>query len=338
MSVLERNLALDLVRVTEAAAIASARTMGRGDSHGSDQAAVSAMRAAFGGMTIDATIVIGEGERDKAPMLYIGERVGRAAAGDPLMDIALDPLEGTRLCAHGQQGALSVIAMGPSGCFLHAPDVYMNKLAVGPQGVGVVDVRKSPRENIHRLAAAKGANPSELTVMVLDRPRHKNLIEEIRKSGARIRLISDGDVHGAIATSEPGTGIDLLLGIGGAPEGVLAAAALQCIGGDIQGQLLFNSEDQRERAQQMLGPDQDIDRVFGIDDLAHGDILFSATGVTSGEMLRGVRFFPGGCHTSSLVMRNKSGTVRRLETKHHFSRKPNYTDDGLVRLPENLKG
>lgn len=330
MSFVERNLALDLVRVTEAAAIASARTMGRGDAHASDQAAVTAMRAAFSSLTIDATIVIGEGERDEAPMLYIGERVGRAAEGDPKMDIALDPLEGTGLCAYGQPGALAVIAMGPEGCFLHAPDIYMDKLAVGPAGQGVVDIRKSPTENIHLLAEAKGAKPSDLTIIVLERPRHEALIAEVRATGARIRLISDGDVHAAIATVEAETGIDMLLGIGGAPEGVLAAAALQCIGGDMQGRLLFRNEREEERARRMLGPDADIHQVFGIDDLAHGDILFSATGVTNGDMLKGVRFFAGGCETNSLVMRNRSGTIRRLEATHTFSRKPNYDDDGMV--------
>ena len=333
----ERNLALDLVRVTEAAAMSAARTMGLGDSHGSDQAAVTAMRHAFSGMDIDGTIVIGEGERDEAPMLYIGERVGRALPEHPAMDIALDPLEGTSLCAYGRPGALAVVAMAPRGCFLHAPDIYMDKLAVGREGQGVVDISKSPTENIHALAEAKGVPVGEVTVMILDRDRHRALIEEVRGVGARIRLIHDGDVHAAIATAEPETGIDMLLGIGGAPEGVLGAAALQCIGGDMQGRLVFRNEREEERARRMLGPDVDIHKVFSMNDLAHGDILFSATGVTTGDMLRGVRFFKGGCETHSLVMRNKSGTVRRIEAVHHFRRKPNYSDEGLVQRGQDLQ-
>jgi len=326
---MERNLALDLVRVTEAAAIASARTMGKGNSHLSDQEAVTAMRLAFDAMEIHGTVRIGEGERDEAPMLFIGEEVGRRSEGDPRMDLALDPLEGTGLCAYGRSGALAVIAMAPEGGFLHAPDIYMNKIAVGPAGRGVVDLKLGATENLQRLAEAKSVKVSDLTAIVLDRPRHEALIREIREAGARVRLISDGDVHAAIATCNDETGIDILFGIGGAPEGVLAAAALRCMRGEIQGQLQFANDDQRARARRLMG-EEDIDRVLGLDDLASGDVLFAATGVTTGELLKGVRFFSGGCVTHSLVMRSRSGTVRVIEAHHDFERKPSYTSEGLL--------
>lgn len=326
---MERNLALDLVRVTEAAAIASARTMGKGNSHLSDQEAVTAMRLAFDAMEIHGTVRIGEGERDEAPMLFIGEEVGRRSEGDPRMDLALDPLEGTGLCAYGRSGALAVIAMAPEGGFLHAPDIYMNKIAVGPAGRGVVDLELGATENLQRLADAKSVKVSDLTAIVLDRPRHEALIREIREAGARVRLISDGDVHAAIATCNDETGIDILFGIGGAPEGVLAAAALRCMRGEIQGQLQFANDDQRARARRLMG-EEDIDRVLGLDDLASGDVLFAATGVTTGELLKGVRFFSGGCVTHSLVMRSRSGTVRVIEAHHDFERKPSYTSEGLL--------
>jgi fructose-1,6-bisphosphatase II len=326
---MDRNLALEFVRVTEAAAISAARTMGRGDSHLSDQEAVNAMRNVFDSLAIDGTIVIGEGERDEAPMLYIGERVGRAAADDPKLDIALDPLEGTGLCAYGRAGALAVIAAAPSGSLLHAPDIYMDKIAVGPSGRGVIDIRKSPSENLAALAEAKGVDIPDLTVIILDRSRHEDIIREVREAGARIKLIQDGDVHAAIATCKEETGIDLLLGIGGAPEGVLAAAALQCIGGDMQGQLVFRNDREKERAREMMGTEE-IERVFTLGDLAHGDIVFAATGVTTGDMLRGVRFHAGGCHTHSIVMRAKSGTVRFIEATHNFDTKPLYGNDGAL--------
>jgi len=328
--VMDRNLALELVRVTEAAALAAARTMGRGDSHGSDQAAVEAMRVAFSSLDIDGTIVIGEGERDEAPMLYIGEQVGMRESNSTKVDIALDPLEGTSLCAYGRPGALAVAAMGSEGCFLRAPDTYMKKIAVGPRGRGVVDIRLSATENLNRLAEATGRNVDDLTVIILDRARHEDLIREVRAAGARIKLIQDGDVHAAIATVSENTGIDLLLGIGGAPEGVLAAAALQCIGGDMQGILTFRNEKEIERCKRMM-PDEDVHRVFSIDDLASGDIVFAATGVTSGDMLRGVRYFSNGAETHSIAMRAKSGTVRKIETVHNFEHKPGYGPDGLVR-------
>jgi fructose-1,6-bisphosphatase II len=326
---MDRNLALELVRVTEAAAIASARTMGQGDAHHSDHQAVSAMRAAFDSLHIHGTVVIGEGERDEAPMLYIGEEVGRQGENDPKMDIALDPLEGTDLCACGRPGAIAVIAMAPKGSMLLAPDIYMDKIAVGPAGRGVIDIDKTPTENLKALAQAKGVKLEELTAIMLDRSRHEELIEEVRETGTRIRLIPDGDVHAAIATCQEDTGIDILFGIGGAPEGVLAAAALQCVGGDIQGRLIFRNEQEMQRARNVMGEDADIHRKLHIDDLAHGELLFAATGVTTGEMLRGVRFISGGAETDSIVMRSKSGTIRNVEAHHNFARKPQYTTEGL---------
>jgi fructose-1,6-bisphosphatase class II len=317
----DRNLALEVVRVTEAAALASARLMGRGDEKAADQAAVDAMRHAFNGVVIDGTIVIGEGERDEAPMLYIGERVG-AADHAPEVDIALDPLEGTTICANGGPNALSVIAMGDKGNFLHCPDTYMDKIAVGPIGKGVVDLDKSPTENLKALAEAKGARVEDLTVIILYRPRHEALIKEVRKAGARIRLIGDGDVSAAIATTKAETGIDLLLGIGGAPEGVLAAAALRCIGGDMQGRLKFRNPQEIERAHAMGV--KDIEKKFSIEELARGDVMFAATGVTDGDYLDGVHFFPGGATTHSVVMRSKTRTIRFIETRHHFAFKPQY--------------
>ncbi len=325
----ERNLALELVRVTEAAAIASARTMGQGNPHFSDQQAVAAMRTAFEAMEIHGTVRIGEGERDEAPMLYIGEEVGRRAEGDPQMDLALDPLEGTNLCAYGRPGALAVIAMAPAGGFLHAPDIYMDKVAVGPEGKGVIDLNVSVSENLHRLAEVKGVPVKALTAIVLDRPRHEGLIKEIRSLGVRVRLITDGDVQAAISTCDEDTGIDILFGIGGAPEGVLAAAAMRCMGGDIQGRLLFKNEEQEARARRLMAED-DIHRVLTLGEMASGNVLFAATGVTGGDMLRGVRFQKGGCVTHSLVMRSVSGTVRTIEAKHDFERKPSYDSEGPI--------
>lgn len=325
----DRNLALDLVRVTEAAAIACARTMGQGDPEGSDQHAVSAMRAAFEPIPIDGTVVIGEGERDEAPMLFIGEQVGRADDDDPSMDLALDPLEGTSLCAYGRPGAIAVIAMAPEGNLLNAPDIYMDKIAVGPPGKGVIDIERSPTENLEALAEAKGVDIDDLTVIILDRPRHEDLITEVRDAGARIKLIPDGDVHAAIATADEKTGIDMLLGIGGAPEGVLAAAALQCVGGDMQARLAPNDDEEVERAEKILGTDADLHRPLKLEELADEKILFAATGVTDGELLKGVRYFADGCETESIVMRSKSGTVRTVEASHNFEEKPHYTLEGL---------
>jgi fructose-1,6-bisphosphatase class II len=306
--------------VTEAAALSSARLMGRGDEKAADQAAVDAMRQAFNGLAINGTIVIGEGERDEAPMLYIGERVG---GGDgPQVDIALDPLEGTTICANGGPNALSVIAIAESGNFLHAPDTYMDKIAVGPVGKGVVDLDKSPTDNLKALAEAKGARVEDLTVIILYRPRHEALIKEVRQAGARIRLISDGDVAGGIATTKPETGIDLLLGIGGAPEGVLAAAALRCVGGHMQGRLKPRNAEEIERAHKM--GIKDIDKKFSIEELASGEVMFAATGVTDGDYLDGVHFFSGGATTHSVVMRSKTRTMRFVNATHHFAFKPKY--------------
>ena len=320
---MDRNLALEVVRVTEAAALASARFVGLGDHDGADLAATEAMRATFGSLNIRGTVVIGEGERDEAPMLYIGEELGNGRADAPSVDIAVDPLEGTNLCANGAPGALAVVAMAEHGRFLNAPDTYMEKIAVGPAiGAGVVDVRRSPTENLTAIARKKGVDVEDLTAVILDRPRHAALIAEVRAAGARIRLITDGDVGGAIATSDPDTGIDVLMGTGGAPEGVLAAAALRCMNGYMQGVLRFRNPDEAARATRM--GITDLTHVFEIDELASGDVMFAATGITGGFLLRGVRFLADGAESSSLVMRSRSGTVRRIHTRHRFTDKPNY--------------
>ena len=317
---MDRNLALEAVRVTEAAALAASRLMGRGDEKAADQAAVDAMRRALNDLTIDGTVVIGEGERDEAPMLYIGERVG---AGGPKIDIALDPLEGTTITAKGGSNALAVIAMAEEGGFLHAPDVYMDKIAVGGDlPDGVVDLDRSPADNLSALAEARGVAVADLVVCILDRPRHEDLIGAVRDAGSRIQLIQDGDVSGVIATSRPDSGIDIYMGSGGAPEGVLAAAALRCIGGQFQGRLLFRNDDERARARR-IGI-EDLNRKYDLLELASGDVMFAATGVTSGTMLRGVRRFAGGGYTHSMVMRSKSGTVRTVEAWHNFDRKTGF--------------
>jgi fructose-1,6-bisphosphatase II len=319
---MDRNLALEVVRVTEAAALASARFMGRGDRHSADRAAVEAMREAFNDMAIDGVVVIGEGERDEAPMLYIGERVGRARVGDVELEIAVDPLEGTNLCATGAPDAISVIAMAEKGRMLRAPDTYMEKIAVGPRAKGAVDLALPPGENLRRAAEALGKRVEEMTVVVLDRPRHEGLVNQLRDEGARIKLIGDGDVAGAVATCFPETGVDLLMGVGGAPEGVIGAAAVRCVGGDFQGRLLLRNDEERRRAREMGL--RDLERVFRAEDLAGGDVMFAATGVTNGDFLKGVRFTGTGAHTHSVVMRSKTGTVRYIETVHHFKGKPNY--------------
>jgi fructose-1,6-bisphosphatase II len=320
---MDRNLALEVVRVTEAAALAAARFVGLGEHDGADQAATQAMRETFGSLQIRGTVVIGEGERDEAPMLYIGEKLGNGAAEAPAVDIAVDPLEGTNLCASGAPGALAVVAMAEHGRFLNAPDTYMEKLAVGPWiGPGVVDIRRSPTANLRAIARKKGVDVGDLTAVILERSRHKELIAEVRAAGARIRLITDGDVGGAIAAADPDAGIDVLMGTGGAPEGVLAAAALRCMGGYMQGILKFRSDEERERAERM-GVD-DPNHVFEIDELAGGDVMFAATGITGGFLLRGVRFTADGAQSYSLVMRSKSGTVRRIQTRHRFTDRPSY--------------
>ncbi len=317
---MNRNLALEFVRVTELAAIESARWMGRGDEKAADQAAVDAMRKMLDTVACEATVVIGEGERDEAPMLYIGEKVGSGVG--PELEIALDPLEGTTICANGGHNAISVMAIGKKDNLLHAPDIYMRKIAVGPEGVGAIDINDSATNNLRRLAQRKSCSLSDLTVVILDRPRHAELIQEVRQTGARIYLIGDGDVSAAIATALPETGIDMLLGTGGAPEGVIAAAAMRCIKGDFQGVLVPRNDDDIERAKKM--GIEDINKVFTINELASGDVMFVATGVTDGSLLPGVQFKPWGAITHSLVMRSKSGTLRHIEAQHHFDRKPKY--------------
>jgi fructose-1,6-bisphosphatase II / sedoheptulose-1,7-bisphosphatase len=315
---MDRNFALEAVRVTEAAALASSHWTGRGDEKSADQAAVNAMREALNGLTIDGTVVIGEGERDKAPMLYIGEKVGTGTG--PKIDIALDPLEGTTICATAGPNSLAVIAMAEHGGFLHAPDVYMDKIAVGGElPEGVVDLDNALAVNLKNLAKAKKKDISDLVVTVLNRERHEEKIAKLREAGARVQLISDGDVAGVIATATPETGIDMYLGIGGAPEGVLAAAALCSTGGQMQGRLLFSEEDEKARATRM--GITDFSRKYALSDMARGDVMFAATGVTDGSMLKGVKRWVGGASTHSIIMRSKTGTVRWIEAKHNFSLK-----------------
>ena len=314
---LDRNLALDLARVTEAAALAASRWMGRGRKNEADGAAVEAMRRAFDTVAIDGTVVIGEGEMDEAPMLYIGEKVGH---GGPAMDIAVDPLEGTSIVAKGAPNALAVVALAEAGNFLHAPDIYMDKIAVGgglPDGV--VDLDAAVGENLKNLALAKSRAVSDLVVCILDRDRHAEIIAKCREAGARIMLIGDGDVAGVIATAQPESGVDMYLGSGGAPEGVLAAAALRCIGGQMQGRLMFENEAQVARARSMGVAEPN--HKYTAFEMAKGDVVFAATGVTGGAILRGVRWFGTGAVTHSVVMRSKSGTVRYIEAHHNFATK-----------------
>jgi fructose-1,6-bisphosphatase II / sedoheptulose-1,7-bisphosphatase len=315
---MDRNLALEAVRVTEAAALAASRWMGRGDEMAADQAAVDAMRRALNGLAIDGTVMIGEGERDEAPMLYIGEKVG--AGEGPEIDIALDPLEGTTITAKGGTNAMAVIAMAEKGGFLNAPDVYMDKIAVGgglPKDL--IDLDEKTPSILKNLAKAKGKELSDIVACILDRPRHAELIAAVREAGARIMLISDGDVAGVIATTMPESGVDIYFGVGGAPEGVLAAAALRCIGGQFQGRLVFRNDDERGRA---TGYGiTDFNRKYGLEELANGDVMFAATGVTDGTMLRGVRQTAHGASTHSMIMRSRTGTTRIIEATHNFERK-----------------
>jgi fructose-1,6-bisphosphatase II / sedoheptulose-1,7-bisphosphatase len=311
-SALDRVFAIEAVRVTEAAAISAARQIGRGDEHAADQAAVEAMRKAFNMLPIDGTVVIGEGERDEAPMLYIGEKVG---AGGVAVDIALDPLEGTTLTAKALANALAVMAIAEPGTLLNAPDTYMDKIAIGGgYKEGVIDLDASPADNIHSLAKAKGVPAHEITALILDRPRHAAIIEGVRKTGAAVQLITDGDVAGVIATSDPATGIDIYIGQGGAPEGVLAAAALRCIGGQIQTRLVFRNDDERARAAKFGVTD--LKKKYSLMDLASGDVIFAATGVTNGSMLSGVHMDRDHIQTESIVMRSATGTVRWVKTRH----------------------
>ncbi len=317
---METLLALEMVRVTEAAAIASARYMGRGERDAADRAAVEAMRRTFDEVEMAGTIVIGEGERDEAPMLYIGEQVGIGDPGQPEIDIAVDPLEGTNLVAMGLANAITVLAASEKGGLLNAPDTYMEKLCVGPVAAGHVDIRLPPVENLNRIAAALGRQVGDLTVVILDRPRHAELIDSIRGAGARIKLISDGDLSAAVSCAVMGTGVHAVMGIGGAPEGVLTAAALRCLGGEIQARLRFRNDEERARAERM-GTSSDEERVYSTTDLAPGEnLVFSATGVTEGDLLNGVRFFGGGARTHSLVMGYQSKQVRFVDTVHMFDR------------------
>jgi fructose-1,6-bisphosphatase II len=318
---MEQLLALEMVRVTEAAALASARLMGRGARDAADQAATEAMRAAMDELEMRGTIVIGEGERDQAPMLYIGERVGATEDdGDAQeIDIAVDPLEGTNLVATGQANAITVIAASEKGGLVNAPDTYLEKLCVGPVAAGHVDITKSPTENANRVAEALGRKVADITVIVLDRPRHADLIAELRATGARIKLISDGDLSAAISCAVSGTGVHAVMGIGGAPEGVITAAALRCLGGEIQARFRYRSDEERARGARMGHGDEQ--RVYGTDDLASGDqVVFAATGVTGGDLLQGVRFFGGGARTHSLVMGYQTKQVRFVDTVHMFDR------------------
>lgn len=313
---MNRNFALEFVRVTEAAALSSARLMGRGDEKAADQAAVDAMRNALNSIEFDGKVVIGEGERDEAPMLYIGEKVGKG--GSARLDLALDPLEGTTICAKGLNNSISVIAIAEDGNFLHAPDCYMEKIAVGAEARGAVSLDRTPTENLKEIARAKRCSVSDLTTIILDRPRHEELIKEVRMSGARIWLIGDGDVSAAIAAATPGSGVDVLFGSGGAPEGVIAAAALRCLGGDFVGRLVLKNDQQVERARKM--GIQDPKKIYKIDDLAKGNVMFCATGITQGTFLNGIRLFSGGAYSHSVVMRSETGTIRYIQTQHHFGK------------------
>ena len=316
-SVLDRVLVLEMVRVTEAAAIAASRLVGRGDEKAADAAAVEAMRAALNELPMDGTVVIGEGERDEAPMLFIGEKVGSHPDGGPRIDIALDPLEGTTITAKAGANALAVLAIAEQGCLLNAPDVYMDKLAIGPgYPDGLVSLDASVTDNVTALAAAKGVKPNDIIACVLDRPRHASIIAELRSIGCGVMLIPDGDVTGVIATTNPDTTVDIYMGSGGAPEGVLAAAALRCVGGQIFGRLVFRNDDERARAHRW--GIEDLNRIYAIGDMAKGDCIFAATGVTDGSLLKGVKRRKGGCvMTESIVMRASSGTVRRITGEHH---------------------
>lgn len=321
---MNRDLALNLVRVTETAALRAAKFMGRGNKNAADQAAVDGMRQMFDTLHINGVVVIGEGEMDEAPMLYIGEEIGCQDENAPKVDIAVDPLDGTTLIAKGRPNAISVVAMAPRGCLLHAPDMYMDKIAVGPRAKGVIDITAPVEENLRNVAKALNKDISDLTVTMLDRPRHEKLIERIRKAGARIKLFTDGDVAAAIATGFEHTGVDILMGIGGAPEGVIAAVAMKCMGGDFQGRLVPYSEEERERCKEM-GIDNP-DKVFYLDDLVKGnEAFFAATGVSDGELLKGVVYYGNSrARTHSVIMRAETGTIRFIEAIHRLDKKPIY--------------
>jgi fructose-1,6-bisphosphatase II len=320
---MDRNLALNLVRVTEAAALESAKFMGRGDKNIADQAAVDGMRNMFDTLNIDGVVVIGEGELDEAPMLYIGEQIGKAKGGALKVDIAVDPLDGTNSVAKGLPNAISVVAIAPRGHLLNAPDMYMNKIAVGPKAKGVIDLNAPIKVNLKNVAQAFNKDISDLTVTMLDRERHEEMIKECREAGVRIKLFKDGDVGAAIATCFEDRGIDILLGIGGAPEGVLAAAALKCLGGEFQGKLVPYTEEERARCQKMGA---DIHKVLLLDDLVKGnEVFFAATGISDGDLLKGVLYFENNmARTHSVVMRSETGTIRFIESIHKLDKKPNY--------------
>jgi len=317
---MDRNYALEFVRVTEMAAIESARLMGRGDEKQADQAAVTAMRKMFGSIDFNGRVVIGEGERDEAPMLYIGEMVGSGKGAT--LDLALDPLEGTTICANGGNNSISVIAIAEEGNFLHAPDTYMEKIAVGPEAANAIDLSASPTANLKEIAKAKKIDVQNLTVVILDRPRHADLIAEVRRAGSRIWLIGDGDVSAAISAAMPNSGVDVLMGTGGAPEGVIAVAAIRCIGGNMQGRLKPQNQSEIDRAEKM--GIKEIHRIWKLEEMAKGNVMFCATGVTQGNFLDGVRFTPGGADTHSIIMRSETGTVREVRANHRFDRKPKY--------------
>jgi fructose-1,6-bisphosphatase II len=312
----DRNLAMELVRVTEAAAMAAGRWVGRGDKNGGDGAAVDAMRALIGTVSMRGVVVIGEGEKDEAPMLYNGEEVGDGTGGD--YDVAVDPIDGTTLMAKGMPNAVAVMAVADRGAMYDPSAVfYMDKIATGPIAADVIDITVPVAENIRRVAKAKGVSAADVTVCILDRPRHDTLVREVREAGARIKFITDGDVAGAIAAAREGTGVDLLMGIGGTPEGIITACALKCMGGALQGRLWPKDDAERQKA---LDAGHDLDRVLSIDDLVRGDVFFVATGITDGELLRGVQYRAGGCTTQSLVMRSRSGTIRSIDSLHSLAK------------------
>jgi fructose-1,6-bisphosphatase, class II len=319
----ERELALEFARVTEAAALAAARWVGKGDKEAADDAAVTAMRVMFDTVSVDGIVVIGEGEMDEAPMLYIGERVGIGV--QPEVDIAVDPLEGTNIVAKGLTGAIAVLAAAPRGCLLHAPDMYMDKIAAGPECKGRVHLEAPIKENLREVARALDKLVSEVTVVVLDRPRHQQIIDDIRSAGSRIKLITDGDVSPAVAAAYDESGVDLLVGIGGAPEGVISAAALKCLGGDFQARLVPEDDSEIERCHQM--GISNINKVFTLDELVRSDdVIFAATGITDSFLLKGVRYSKRRCITQTLVMRSTSGTIRLIEANHHLDKKPLFKD------------
>ena len=320
----ERNLGMELVRVTEAAALAAARWMGRGEKESADQAAVDAMRLMLTSVPMKGRVVIGEGEKDEAPMLYNGEQVGNGEP--PEADVAVDPIDGTGLTSRGQPGALAVVAVAESGTmFDPGPCVYMEKIAAGPEVSGHIDLDAPVADNIKSVAKARGADPDDITVIILDRDRHESIIKEVREAGARIKLISDGDVAAAISAAKEGTGVDLLIGIGGTPEGVIAAAAIKCLGGEIQGRLWPRNDDERKAA---IDAGYDLDRVLSTEDLISGDCFFAATGITDGDLLQGVRYRGDGAITDSIVMRSRSGTIRRIEADHHWKKLMTFSEIG----------